>query len=250
MLARSNPACEFGQRSKQLTLKSNDVEQNFTRLMAECSALTKQLDSLNTEVQKVTYNQRAVEHGVSRNSAVKEFHANLERIKLSIEMAEAEFNVLKKRFDAYNAVEVKAPWWKFGWGKPDQDKVFLKRDAVLGLIGLKTVASEKVKQLRRHKATIEKDLNDAKQGITEGVKDRINERLDEKKKALIEAIKALRDKVEGTAHDIKNAIEKVGVQRKQYLDAQSRDLSEAMETLEQAIRKIDRETRSRLQETL
>ena len=38
-------------------------------------------------------------------------------------------------------------------------------------------------------------------------------------------------------------------ERKQYLDAQSRDLSEAMETLEQAIRKIDRETRSRLQET-
>jgi chromosome segregation protein len=38
-------------------------------------------------------------------------------------------------------------------------------------------------------------------------------------------------------------------ERKQYLDAQSQDLTEAMETLEQAIRKIDRETRSRLQET-
>ena len=35
-------------------------------------------------------------------------------------------------------------------------------------------------------------------------------------------------------------------ERKSYLDAQSRDLSEAMSTLEDAIRRIDRETRERL----
>jgi len=38
-------------------------------------------------------------------------------------------------------------------------------------------------------------------------------------------------------------------ERKQYLDSQSQDLMEAVETLETAIRKIDRETRDRLQET-
>ncbi|MBI3917339.1 MAG: chromosome segregation protein SMC [Betaproteobacteria bacterium] len=38
-------------------------------------------------------------------------------------------------------------------------------------------------------------------------------------------------------------------ERKAYLDAQSRDLSEAMGTLEDAIRRIDRETRERLQQT-
>jgi len=37
--------------------------------------------------------------------------------------------------------------------------------------------------------------------------------------------------------------------RKDYLDAQSRDLNEAMATLEDAIRRIDRETRERLQHT-
>jgi chromosome segregation protein len=37
--------------------------------------------------------------------------------------------------------------------------------------------------------------------------------------------------------------------RKEYLDSQSRDLSEAMATLEDAIRRIDRETRERLQHT-
>ena len=38
-------------------------------------------------------------------------------------------------------------------------------------------------------------------------------------------------------------------ERKAYLDAQSRDLSEAMGTLQDAIRRIDRETRERLQQT-
>jgi chromosome segregation protein len=38
-------------------------------------------------------------------------------------------------------------------------------------------------------------------------------------------------------------------ERKNYLDAQSRDLNEAMATLEDAIRRIDRETRERLQQT-
>jgi chromosome segregation protein len=47
------------------------------------------------------------------------------------------------------------------------------------------------------------------------------------------------------------ALEELGTarERKGYLDAQSQDLSEAVETLETAIRKIDRETRERLQET-
>jgi chromosome segregation protein len=38
-------------------------------------------------------------------------------------------------------------------------------------------------------------------------------------------------------------------ERKNYLDAQSQDLTEAMSTLEDAIRRIDRETRDRLQQT-
>jgi len=38
-------------------------------------------------------------------------------------------------------------------------------------------------------------------------------------------------------------------ERKKYLDAQNDDLTAALETLEQAIRKIDRETRARFQET-
>jgi len=38
-------------------------------------------------------------------------------------------------------------------------------------------------------------------------------------------------------------------ERKQYLDAQNEDLNEALETLENAIKKIDRETRTRFKET-
>lgn len=42
---------------------------------------------------------------------------------------------------------------------------------------------------------------------------------------------------------------KVESERKQYLDAQNEDLCEALETLENAIKKIDRETRTRFKET-
>ncbi len=42
---------------------------------------------------------------------------------------------------------------------------------------------------------------------------------------------------------------KTATERRDYLDAQSRDLTEAMSTLEDAIRRIDRETRDRLQTT-
>jgi chromosome segregation protein len=42
---------------------------------------------------------------------------------------------------------------------------------------------------------------------------------------------------------------KAATERRDYLDAQSRDLTEAMTTLEDAIRRIDRETRDRLQTT-
>ncbi len=42
---------------------------------------------------------------------------------------------------------------------------------------------------------------------------------------------------------------KVAQERRDYLDAQSRDLTEAMTTLEDAIKRIDRETRDRLQTT-
>jgi chromosome segregation protein len=42
---------------------------------------------------------------------------------------------------------------------------------------------------------------------------------------------------------------RAAAERKNYLDAQSQDLTEAMQTLEDAIRRIDRETRERLQTT-
>lgn len=42
---------------------------------------------------------------------------------------------------------------------------------------------------------------------------------------------------------------KIESERKQYLDAQNQDLQEALETLENAIRRIDRETRTRFKET-
>jgi chromosome segregation protein len=63
------------------------------------------------------------------------------------------------------------------------------------------------------------------------------------------------EKLERSIHRLGNinlaAIDELAEQseRKEYLDAQFSDLNDALETLENAIRKIDRETRSRFKET-
>ena len=69
--------------------------------------------------------------------------------------------------------------------------------------------------------------------------------------ALQGEINRLNEEIKGLGAVNLAALEELqsGRERKDYLDAQSRDLNEAMATLEDAIRRIDRETRERLQHT-
>ena len=66
-----------------------------------------------------------------------------------------------------------------------------------------------------------------------------------------ESLEEVRKKIDRLGPINLAAIEQFNEQseRKRYLDAQNSDLTAALETLEQAIRKIERETRSRFQET-
>ena len=69
--------------------------------------------------------------------------------------------------------------------------------------------------------------------------------------ALQGEINRLNEEIKGLGAVNLAALEELqsGRERKDYLDAQSNDLNEAMATLEDAIRRIDRETRERLQHT-
>jgi chromosome segregation protein len=70
-------------------------------------------------------------------------------------------------------------------------------------------------------------------------------------RALIEEIARLNEEIKALGAVNLAALEELQTssERKQYLDAQSGDLTEALATLEDAIRRIDRETRERLQQT-
>ncbi|HEX2831182.1 MAG TPA: chromosome segregation protein SMC [Burkholderiales bacterium] len=70
-------------------------------------------------------------------------------------------------------------------------------------------------------------------------------------RALIEEIARLNEEIKALGAVNLAALEELqtSTERKQYLDAQSADLTEALTTLEDAIRRIDRETRERLQQT-
>jgi chromosome segregation protein len=98
-------------------------------------------------------------------------------------------------------------------------------------------------------------------------RDTVGEQFEETGFVLDEALTALGEGAEVEAweqqvEDVARRIQRLGPinlaaidefkeesERKEYLDAQHKDLSEALETLENAIRKIDRETRSRFRET-
>lgn len=74
---------------------------------------------------------------------------------------------------------------------------------------------------------------------------------DADEKAWHKKVEELGTKIEGFGSINLAAIEECGVQaeRLEYLDSQNSDLSESLETLEQAIARIDRESRSRFKDT-
>ena len=69
--------------------------------------------------------------------------------------------------------------------------------------------------------------------------------------ALQNEINRLNEEIRGLGAVNLAALEELtaATERRDYLDAQSRDLTEAMSTLEDAIKRIDRETRELLQNT-
>lgn len=95
----------------------------------------------------------------------------------------------------------------------------------------------------------------------------LREQMEETGAELKEVVDALPEDAEAAAWDgrladIRRKVERIGAvnlvaidefdeqsQRKEYLDRQSADLNSALQTLEEAMRKIDRETRARFKET-
>lgn len=95
----------------------------------------------------------------------------------------------------------------------------------------------------------------------------LREQMEETGAELKEVVDALPEDAEAAAWDsrlaaIRRKVERIGAvnlvaidefeeqsQRKEYLDRQSEDLNSALQTLEEAMRKIDRETRTRFKET-
>lgn len=102
--------------------------------------------------------------------------------------------------------------------------------------------------LRVQRETLESQLREMKQNLHEVLQ-----------QLSAEAVEA---EWENTLNQLQNRIQRLGAinlaaideyktqsERKTYLDAQNEDLEEALETLENAIRKIDRETRTKFKET-
>ncbi|MBW3567763.1 MAG: chromosome segregation protein SMC, partial [Proteobacteria bacterium] len=133
---------------------------------------------------------------------------------------------------------------------------------------LRNLEQERVAKERRV-ASLREELNQLKLNSQEmrvrrqTLKEQLDE-LEQEAEALLESLPedANVDAWQQKVDDVTRRIDRLGPinlaaideyeeqsERKQYLDAQNQDLLEALETLENAIRKIDRETRTRFKET-
>jgi chromosome segregation protein len=135
---------------------------------------------------------------------------------------------------------------------------------------------EKLRTLEQQRGAIEKNVNDERSTLeqlrvqaqeTRVRRTTLEEQLNESGHAIEQALANVPD--EATADSCEEQVEKMErritrlgpinlaaideydsqAERKQYLDSQHDDLAEALETLRQAIQKIDRETRTRFKDT-
>lgn len=211
-------------RHQSVTTQLEALEQGIARLQEQVASLSERQASLKDSID-------------SSQSPIDELKQQLEvelekRVELEGKLAEARKRVEEVEF-ALNQLE------------QNRLKIDRKTEGIRGQLEQNKLQWQAVKV---QSETIEQQLAETKQNLQE-----ILERLPE------DAVEA---DWQAKLERIQNRIQRLGAinlaaideyktqsERKVYLDAQNDDLTEALQTLENAIRKIDRETRTKFKET-
>ena len=235
------------------------VEQKVAALRASVEQLTQEKHELALKVQQLENHQKLYQEQVTRNN--QQWHTYEKRIK-NLQTEQRNLHAPKAEQDH------------------ELQKLLSKREALENEKQTLTAKQESVEALladaeKGHQA-LAKEMQERQSDIDklsvdiEGYRVRVTtllEQLDEVKLSLKEVLETLPDNADETQWQQeldKNqaALSRLGAvnlaaveeyeaqsQRKQHLDTQHEDLSEALETLQSAIRKIDRETRVRFSTT-
>ena len=235
------------------------VEQKVAALRASVEQLTQEKHELALKVQQLENHQKLYQEQVTRNN--QQWHTYEKRIK-NLQTEQRSLHAPKAEQDQ------------------ELQKLLSKREALENEKQTLTAKQESVEALladaeKGHQA-LAKEMQERQSDIDklsvdiEGYRVRVTtllEQLDEVKLSLKEVLETLPDNADETQWQQeldKNqaALSRLGAvnlaaveeyeaqsQRKQHLDTQHEDLSEALETLQSAIRKIDKETRVRFSTT-
>jgi chromosome segregation protein len=204
------------------------------------------------------------------DSKIKEIESSFDSLSQSILQLEASLATLKNDLAACDEAPWQAQLQQALSGRAERSQALAAaRDALEGM-------ESALREIESARSACEQKLEPVRVRIGEVKLKEQEARLTEEQFAQQlaqagadeEALKALLEKgtrsgaLQGEINRLTGEIQSLGAvnlaaleelqaaqERKQYLDAQSRDLNEAMATLEDAIRRIDRETRERLQQT-
>lgn len=217
-------AHQLALRHQSVTTQLQALEQGITRLQEQSGALAERQAVLH-ETQE------------SAREPVEELRLRLEeqlhqKIQLENELAQAR-NRVEEVDQSLNQLE------------QNRVKVDRKTEGVRGQLEQAKLQRQAVKVQRE---TIEQQLREAKQELAELLESLPEEATEA---AWVAKLEQIQNRIQRLGPINLAAIDEFKTQseRKLYLDAQNDDLTEALTTLENAIRKIDRETRTKFKET-
>jgi len=251
---------EVEEQRAQLALAADLYQRAETLLELQRSAVQSAREEL----------QQALFHKQSCDNKIKEIESSIQAISENAQRVAASLDAREKELAACDDAPLQARLQQALAARSEREQALAQaRDALEGMeSGLKATDEE------RH--ATEQKLDPMREKIAETRLKEQEARLNEeqfaqqlaevgaREEAVAQSLEkgmrpnALQGEINRLGEDIKGlgavnlaALEELqaGRERKDYLDAQSRDLNEAMTTLEDAIRRIDRETRERLQST-
>jgi chromosome segregation protein len=251
---------EMEQQQSQLQLASDLYRRAENILDLQRNALQQARESA----------QQAVFHKQSCDNKISEIHNSIKVISESGLHLDATLAARQKELAGYDETLLQQRLQQALAARAERERALAQsRDALEGMeAGLKATdeerhgAEQKLEPLRERIAEMrlkeqEARLNEeqyAQQLAEAGAReDEVALQLEKGMRpgTLNSEISRLTEEIKGLGAVNLAALEELQTasERKDYLDAQSRDLNEAMTTLEDAIRRIDRETRERLQHT-
>ena len=217
---------------------SHEISLKNRTMTIELSSTTQSLERMERQLTQVG------ERRESLQAALAESEAPMAAMKEELEqLLEARLLVEEELSEARRKVEE----LEHGMRTQDQERHAVERSTQEIRSGLEQTRMA-WQELKVRRQTLVEQLNETKYTLEE-LFESLPEEAEEE--SWIEQVERMATRIQRLGPINLAAIEeyKTEAERKEYLDAQHNDLFEALETLENAIRKIDRETRTRFKET-